>query len=169
MLTPRFTTDGPLVEQAWQFVEVTYNRFVDIVADSRRGMLWRPVEKLYKKAKANRAARLAQKAGTSGMSEVFNPGSSEVAIHPTFADLQNPPSAPTQRDDLSGMQHLNVNEVDQDWNTEVPADMAWLDWATFAEDITDLNMIDPVDLTQFSAPGLSSPPTDHQPTWTGLS
>lgn len=46
--------DTELANQAWVYVEQAYARASRHIADSRNGMLWRPVEKLYKKASAFR-------------------------------------------------------------------------------------------------------------------
>lgn len=46
----------PLAERAWYYVDKHYERSARYVADSRTGMLWKPVEKLYKKASAFRDA-----------------------------------------------------------------------------------------------------------------
>lgn len=48
--------DTPLADEAWYYVERQYKHSAKYVADSSRGMLWRPVEKLYKKATAFRDA-----------------------------------------------------------------------------------------------------------------
>ncbi|KAK6860242.1 fungal specific transcription factor domain-containing protein [Apiospora arundinis] len=53
-------TRGPLVQRAWESVDVVYPLWAHVVADTRRGQLWRPIRKLYKKAKAARAAALRQ-------------------------------------------------------------------------------------------------------------
>ncbi|KAK4579941.1 hypothetical protein LTR86_000142 [Recurvomyces mirabilis] len=44
----------PLAEKAWQCVNDNYDRQLRYVADTQQGMLWRPIEKLYKKAVAFR-------------------------------------------------------------------------------------------------------------------
>lgn len=44
----------PLADEAWAYVEPTYTRHADRVADSRHGTLWRPIEKLYRRARAFR-------------------------------------------------------------------------------------------------------------------
>lgn len=46
---------GPLVERAWKVVEVVFEDWADHIADSRKGMLWRPIKKLMNKAQAKRA------------------------------------------------------------------------------------------------------------------
>ncbi|KAK8016484.1 C6 transcription factor [Apiospora rasikravindrae] len=46
--------------RAWASVDIVYPLWAHVVADTRRGQLWRPIRKLYKKAKAARAAALRQ-------------------------------------------------------------------------------------------------------------
>ena len=46
---------GPLVERAWKVVDVVFEDWAKHIADSRRGMLWRPIKKLMSKAQAKRA------------------------------------------------------------------------------------------------------------------
>jgi hypothetical protein len=48
--------DTPLAEETWHYVELLYEPSAGDVADSKTGMLWRPVERLYKKATAFRDA-----------------------------------------------------------------------------------------------------------------
>lgn len=46
---------GPLVERAWKVVDVVFEDWAEHIADSRRGMLWRPIKKLMSKAQTKRA------------------------------------------------------------------------------------------------------------------
>lgn len=46
---------GPLVQRAWRIVDVVFEHWADHIADSRKGMLWRPIRKLMSKAQAKRA------------------------------------------------------------------------------------------------------------------
>ncbi len=46
---------GPLVERAWKIVDAVFEQWAEHIADSRRGMLWRPIKKLMSKAQAKRA------------------------------------------------------------------------------------------------------------------
>ena len=50
----------PLAEETWYYVERQYDQSAKYVADTKNGMLWRPVEKLYKKATAFRDAAPGQ-------------------------------------------------------------------------------------------------------------
>ncbi|KAI0126938.1 fungal-specific transcription factor domain-containing protein [Xylariales sp. AK1849] len=53
-------TRGPLVQRAWDAVEIVYPKWSKTVADSKRGSLWRPIRKLYKKAKEARAGAIRE-------------------------------------------------------------------------------------------------------------
>ena len=48
-------TEGKLVERAWRIVEDIFPVLRDSIADSAQGPLWRPIRKLYRKAKAARS------------------------------------------------------------------------------------------------------------------
>jgi hypothetical protein len=50
----------PLAEETWYYVERQYSQSEQYVADTKNGMLWRPIEKLYKKAVAFRDAAPGQ-------------------------------------------------------------------------------------------------------------
>ena len=47
-------TEGPDVDRAWGVVDAAFTRYAELVADTERGMLWQPIEKLMKRAKHNR-------------------------------------------------------------------------------------------------------------------
>ena len=47
-------TQGPLVDQAWTIIDKCYSKWSDRVADTKEGMLWRPVKRLFKRARAAR-------------------------------------------------------------------------------------------------------------------
>ncbi|KAI1079035.1 fungal-specific transcription factor domain-containing protein [Whalleya microplaca] len=57
-------TRGELVERAWRVVEDVFPRWSETIADTKSGNLWRPIRKLYKKAKAARAAATGIGMGT---------------------------------------------------------------------------------------------------------
>lgn len=45
---------GPLVQRAWAIVDQVFEPWAANIADSKRGMLWRPIQKLMAKARRNR-------------------------------------------------------------------------------------------------------------------
>ncbi|KAI1169969.1 hypothetical protein F4777DRAFT_584388 [Nemania sp. FL0916] len=57
-------TRGELVDHAWQVIEFVFPRWSDKIADAKRGSLWSPIRKLYKKAKAARASALSTPGAT---------------------------------------------------------------------------------------------------------
>jgi hypothetical protein len=48
-------TVGPLANQAWAIIDRGYGKWGERIADSRDGILWRPIKSLMKKARAARA------------------------------------------------------------------------------------------------------------------
>ncbi|KAI9894693.1 MAG: hypothetical protein M1814_002049 [Vezdaea aestivalis] len=57
--------EGPMVERAWMILEPAYQEIAENVADSEKGMLWRPIKKLIKKAREERAKYLQTRSGES--------------------------------------------------------------------------------------------------------
>lgn len=51
---------GALVERAWKIVNVVFDDWATRIADSRNGMLWRPIKKLMSKAQSKRDEAKAQ-------------------------------------------------------------------------------------------------------------
>ena len=51
-------TEGPMVERAWAIVEPSFQQMAQHVADSDRGMLWRPIKKLMSRARGIREKHL---------------------------------------------------------------------------------------------------------------
>lgn len=67
-----FDTDGPMVERAWAIVEPAFEQMAQHVADSDRGMLWRPIKKLMNRARGVRQAHLDSRSTTSPSVAVLN-------------------------------------------------------------------------------------------------
>lgn len=59
---------GPLVARAWRIIDLVYDEWAARIADSTRGMLWRPIKKLMAKAQANRRSGSAVIGGLPMMS-----------------------------------------------------------------------------------------------------
>lgn len=57
--------DTPLAAKAWPAAEASYARSFRFVAEGRHGMLWRPIEKLYRKASAFRDHRETEPSSAS--------------------------------------------------------------------------------------------------------
>ena len=63
-------TNKPLVDRAWFIVDALYEPWSERIADTSKGMLWRPIKKLYAKA---RAARERQQNSSSAGKSLDNP------------------------------------------------------------------------------------------------
>lgn len=59
-------TTGPNIEHAWSIVEKVFDHIGDIVADNRKGTLWKPIKSLLSKAQAARAEALRKEMMTAG-------------------------------------------------------------------------------------------------------
>lgn len=79
--------EGPLVARAWRIVDVVYDEWAVRIADSTRGMLWRPIKKLMGKAQANRRNKTALIGDLPMMDGTYNSDVTNVQTVP----LQMPP------------------------------------------------------------------------------
>lgn len=95
-------TEGPLVERAWKVVDAAFQQYSEIVADTKTGMLWQPIQKLMKKAKQNR--RTAQMA-------ILGLGNADqdTAMQPLPTTAANPPPrSPERGQTTSAERNLNA-------------------------------------------------------------
>ncbi|KAI8629686.1 hypothetical protein F5Y19DRAFT_73912 [Xylariaceae sp. FL1651] len=103
-------TRGEAVEHAWRVVEDVFPRWSDKIADTKRGSLWRPIRKLYKKAKAAREA--AATSSSSGRSTKTKGGSDAKTTdrgRPSYQQSSRP-QAQQQQQPLGGL-GPRVNEL----------------------------------------------------------
>lgn len=150
-------TEGELVARAWRVIDRVFGWWSLRVADSRRGLLWRPIRKLLKKARTARTAALmgalsiqragggsGEDAGSSGPSEVgATVGQKSVAPPMGAAADQHPPMNPvTSSGDLSWAppEFLNSDpdfcrvDFDSDPIGNLPDSMDWTTWNEFVSD-----------------------------------
>ena len=150
--------EGPTVERTWAVIEPVFAQNAQGVADSEKGMLWRPVEKLMKRARAIRAVRKPSQPGTPDLvSDTSSGRQMSVQSMPPSDNLQ---SMNLAADSLASQQQLpdinmsmgdptalgqagNVNE----W--QIPAGImemsmgsisdspqnAWANWESFVNDV----------------------------------
>ena len=81
---------GPLVERAWAIIDQVYEPWASHIADSRRGMLWRPIQKLMHKALANRRTCASVADSHSPAYTTTNSGSLSPVGPPLHHNLQSP-------------------------------------------------------------------------------
>lgn len=104
--------EGELVERAWRIVEQVFPVWREMVADSPNGPLWRPIRKLYRKAK---------EAKTRGMMKnlSLNKPNEEQSITehpPVMSDLQSPNeiTAESTKDPATMLDFPDVFDVNMD-------------------------------------------------------
>jgi hypothetical protein len=150
-------TQGPLADRAWAVVEKCYNKYSDRVADTKEGMLWRPIKSLLKRAQAARQrAHQPDKASQIALQPLVDPALQEPQIAPpqigiemhnltldpsenTFympmpADGVGQTPYPLFGDDffsLTNMPLSNTQNFDENMN--------WNDWNEFVFDIHALS------------------------------
>lgn len=144
--------DTPLADEAWDYVNRAYDRHSRRVADTKNGMLWRPIEKLYKKASAFReghstplssgfSPRQLPKTRATSHPSLTDSGASLSGIIPTPVVADQPYNqamafnmGANSVDDYIGMNFDEFNGM----TSSVPlqnADMMWTDWERIMDDI----------------------------------
>ena len=153
----------PLAEETWYYVERQYEQSAKYVADTKNGMLWRPVEKLYKKAVAFRDAAPGQipKFSPQGLqstatdsvasqpsfdapittnsSEAFQPfGPAFIPAYPGTMDMSAPSNLP-----MGSMSLDSSMGTTQDFSNGLgnldsfASDPSWVDWSQIMNDYAD--------------------------------
>lgn len=136
---------GPLVERAWKVVDAVFEQWAEHIADSRRGMLWRPIRKLMSKAQAKRAESSMKSMSITSQQSLpqftvpahghfYDPTSSTPSM--SFLQDSTPGvgmgNLPNQALDLDqkpspdALSSLNVNEAANAIN--------WAEWDEFMQD-----------------------------------
>ena len=148
-----------LANRAWATLARTYQRHEQHVADTRSGMLWRPIQKLYLKANAFRQG------GTRGLQprqksvsppETHTPrsmpmGPMGVAYPVDTTQKQQQQSQLNHHDmpmgsiplDPSMSAPMDFSTTMTDFNGLTPpqsGDMSWLDWENIMNDFSDMPM-----------------------------
>lgn len=151
-----------LAEKAWSCVERNYERQLRFVADTRHGMLWRPIEKLWKKAAAFREAgrresapmllvQQQQQQQQQPLRQLPNgdpcTAPSPFTSSPTYAMGGVHPQQPHMPTGSIPMDPMMTSPVDYsflDTGTDMaptgmtplpPGDMSWLDWEGIMNDL----------------------------------
>ncbi|KXT14713.1 hypothetical protein AC579_6388 [Pseudocercospora musae] len=158
--------DTPLAMTAWLYVEKAYDRHSKQVADSRNGKLWRPVEKLYRKASAFRTgiseSAIKTHKKSTGMSkapqpevDVSNLSLKDVMIPDTIASRQgyltNPQPLQIQSHNTTNTGSSNA-QMDIQWPAmpSQGADLQWMDWENIMQEISAVP--GGMDLNEFDVP-----------------
>ncbi|EEY17744.1 conserved hypothetical protein [Verticillium alfalfae VaMs.102] len=146
-------TEGELVDRAWVVVEGAVPRLESMVADTRKGPLWRPVKKLLKKARGLRAEALNRRGsgvtdaphGTSvAVVEENNDSVTDVVMLPAATQLSAEPYAADAGDAQADLSFLgepwqwdNAQELYDEWVAPVEGGDPSMDWTTWNEFLAD--------------------------------
>ena len=147
-----------LAETAWRYIDKAYVRSADNVADGRDGMLWKPIEKLYRKASAFRDAGPAPvqpqpiqteahkqpeplNNGQNGTLMDFDFGPPTYALPPrSYPQMpRGPPASATASTAFNGFGGPYDVGSGFDSLSPLPADSSWLDWENVMNDFTSSN------------------------------
>lgn len=154
----------PLADEAWYYVEKQYEQSAKYVADTKNGMLWKPVEKLYRKATAFRDAAPGQSPKftldeqqptanvpepSKPLSSAFTPNTSteasqpfEPTFLPTYSSAAMDASAPGSLP-MGSMSLDPSTGTTQDFSNGLGSldsfavDPSWMDWSQIMNDYAD--------------------------------
>ena len=147
---------GPLVERAWQVVDAVFEQWAEHIADSRRGMLWRPIKKLMSKAQAKRAESSMQ-----SMSIKLQQSLPHFTV-PTYGHFYDPNSStssmsfPQDSTPAVAMENLSTQALDLDQKlspdmlnslnvNEAANAINWAEWDEFMQDFEMIEQA-PIDI-----------------------
>lgn len=157
--------DTNLANDAWACVDKAYNRHSLHVADTRHGMLWRPIEKLYKKARSFRDAGRTESllasrprqppshsnvtssaSGATGSPQVRQPPfePSSMSTGSMSMDPMTTAMTTAMPMDFNDMTNFDFN------NMSIPptGDLSWLDWENIMSDFSSNVPVSMGDLQQ---------------------
>lgn len=122
--------DSSSVNEAWQLVDQTMDFSAKLVADTKRGSLWQPIEKLYKRAVASKRTQ-----GQDGLHVL--PDRDSTAIAATSSD-QTIESSETSNFDVNTDQAMKDIEISGNLLMDGASPWLqmdnWLDWDSLIAD-----------------------------------
>lgn len=149
-------TEGPMVERAWAVVEPAFQQMAQHVADSNKGMLWRPIKKLMNRARGVRQKHLTSRSAiTTPSSSLATLNKSEQkgpSISTAYSNLEikGYTQWPTKSMTPPILEYQQANPIATsepfDWDPWLTAattqsqyntnmdDMAWTNWEDFIDD-----------------------------------
>ena len=141
---------GPLVDRAWTIVDAIFDDWAARIADSKTGMLWRPIKKLRAKAQSKREETRARLARTASQPQIPLPEfnsfnltqdpnltNSNILYHPNSVIGLSRSMSLDQSISSDVLSSLNVND-----NVDA---INWAEWDAFMQDfdMPDSGVMDP--------------------------
>nr|POF04560.1 c6 finger domain transcription factor nscr [Quercus suber] len=165
-----------LSESAWPIVDSACQRHSQYIADTRNGMLWRPIEKLYRKAKVfredNRRVSGASSSQTTPSPQSISPQMRDTNILTSMTQNQNL-GYPSPVQHVAGYGSIPIESafsesIDFGGLSNAPIttnDMGWTDWEKIMDDFSainpNMNADMAVELQQMSMNGNGLPMTEQ--------
>ncbi|CZT22442.1 uncharacterized protein RCC_08312 [Ramularia collo-cygni] len=129
-----------LANEAWTLVDKAMIRFAPDVADGVNGMLWRPIEKLHKKAAAFRDGIEMRQ---TLRAQITVPAVHEkIAYPPDQHAVVQPPLPQIPAGNLMMNASDRTFDLSEDMLTTLPNDTSWLDWESIIKDIDEMKAED---------------------------
>jgi hypothetical protein len=134
---------GPLADQAWAVIEQGYQKWSDRVADTKQGMLWKPVKKLYQRAKAAKERALSLSSLPIISSEVLS-NLPNLSLQPSsltnYVEVNNYPASNMITSPNLGLDWLPMAEMPNFQGVEtLGGPINWDDWNQFIFDTATLD------------------------------
>ena len=125
------TARGNSADRAWLVAQQSFDNYATIVADTKSGLLWKPIAKLMQRARSLREAQIATARDIV------------PTVIPTSTDLQwreygltDPPDMEARLDDQQPMSTGETNLGGEfPTKTDPDIDMSWFHWDLLIEDI----------------------------------
>ncbi len=152
-------TSGAEVDRAWQMIETVFKNWVGDTTDAKKGLLWRPMKKLYIKAKAARDREYVVKSETPSTSigplstattnespaEAFNPFPIPESIMNTFDLTTLPTKELSYSESLLRDEPQTSHETISHWLVDDATLMPGLgddsvDWSSWDNMVNDFQM-----------------------------
>ena len=154
---------GQLVDRTWRIVEMVFNNSAARIADSRKGMLWRPMKKLWNKAQSKKIQSRSTEISPVPQRPLpqFEPSNRNRFHSPGFEDSWTTQAFSQSTDqDLMGHQSSSLEQdlpPDAFASLDMNETMDTVNWAQWDEFMRDFQMPD------------QSGTTDMGPIQTGVS
>ena len=130
-----------LANEAWPLVERCMARYAPNVADTKDGMLWKPLEKLRIKAEAFRDGLDSQSVSAQPPLPTAQPDFSNIV--PMDTSIAAPQVPMNMFPDLSNTAALDAMfDFPPDMQASLPNDTSWLDWEAVLQDMDEIRAED---------------------------
>lgn len=103
---------GPLVQRAWAIIDEVFEPWAAHIADSKRGMLWRPIQKLAAKARLNRRRGGWSITGNNNDGIVLDAGLITPVQKPSYHQKKPEPPTPQMNNFILDPAHLQTMNLD---------------------------------------------------------